>query len=360
MNLFETVITEEAKQRVLDCLNSERLSEGELVREFEKELEDQFGYTNCVAVNSASSALHLALLLSMVGDGDEVILPAQTFVATAMAVLWCGGKPIFADIDCDTGNISVDSVSKMITDKTKAVIAVSWGGNPTDLYQLEDVCKQHNLALIQDNAQALGAEYNGHPIDHFGDFSCFSFQAIKHVTTGDGGALMCRKKYQYDLAREWRWFGINRETDLLDETGERLYNLDSVGWKYHMNNLSAALGLGNLFWFVQRQQQRDNVAQYYDAYLPKTVRRTFRNKGSANWLYTILVDRRNDFIKAMAGRGIPTAAVHKGIDRNEVFGGYQDLPNQRFWDEHMVCLPIHHKLEEEDCEAVVKAVKKGW
>lgn len=353
IELFDTHITPEAERMVLAVLRSKRLSEGELVATFEKELERVFGYRNGVAVNSCTSALHLALILAGVKRGDEVILPAQTFVATGLAILYCEGIPVFADIDKNTGNISVDSVSRRITAKTKAVICVSWGGNPCDLYALEDICSHKGIKLIQDNAQALGAQYYERTITEFGDFSCFSFQAIKHITTGDGGLLVCRSDSDCERAKRLRWFGIDRQNDIPDATGERQYNLNEVGYKYHMNDYSAALGLGNLGDIQLRTLTRIAIAGYYDNNLGVTVERYY---GSANWLYTILVNNRNELIEKLKAKGISASVVHNGIDRHPIFNSKATLTNQRYWDESHVCIPCHSGMTLDDAKKVVNAI----
>lgn len=361
MEFFDTVITEQAKQNVMEVLNSRHLSEGVWVKRFEQELEKQFGYRNDVAVNSGTSALHLALLLAGVKQGDEVILPAQTFIATGMAILYCGAKPVFADIDKKTGNISVDSVSTKINERTKAIIAVSWGGNPCDLLGLQKQCFYNQLSLIQDNAQALGAEYYGKPISEWSDFSCFSFQAIKHLTTGDGGLLVCKDYNDAVFARLSRWFGIDRELDVPDETGERVYNIESrLGYKYHMNDYEAALGVGNLDGINGRLSDRHWVAGLYDEAIPEEYWTT-HYRGTSVWLYDLLVPRRSDFIRMMKSKGIPVSVVHVGIDRNTIFGGkVMENENQRYWDEHHICIPCHSSLTDEDVQQVIDAVRGGW
>lgn len=361
MNFFETTITEEAKQKVMECLGSGYVSEGKLVKEFEHELERMFGYVFGVAVNSGTSALHLALVLSGVRDGDEVILPAQTFVATGLAILYCGATPIFVDIDINTGNIDPSEISKKITPKTKAAISVAWGGNLPDLEELVTQCQRYGLKLIQDNAHALGVFYGTLPATAYGDFSCFSFQAIKQLTTGDGGLLVCKRYEDYKEAKKLRWFGIDREHDLSDETGERQYNLRQVGYKYHMNDYSAALGIGNLVGFQVRENRRQAIAIRYDQKLTlMSGCHTIIRENSSDWLYTILVDRRSDFIKMMKEKNIPVSVVHVGIDRNSIFGGKQNMPSQRYWDEHHICLPIYSALTGEDVEQVINAVLGGW
>lgn len=364
MEFFDTPITVAARAGVDLCLDSGRLSEGSVVRRFEKQIEQEFGMRNCVAVNSGTSALHLALILAGVGPGDEVILPAQTFVSTGLAVLYCGAKPVFADISMD-GNISVESVIYNISKKTKAIIAVSWGGNPCDLDDLAYLSSYHRLNLIQDNAHALGATYQGEALSECGDFSCYSFQAIKSLTTGDGGMLACWDGISREEARKLRWFGIDRENDQVDETGERNYNLTTLGYKYHMNDYAAALGLGNLHGFRTRQKRVKQIAGFYNEKISAICKGNeivFPNKkeGCSYWLYDVWVERRPDFLRAMRDRGVPVSVVHVGIDRNDILGGKQDLPIQRYWDEHHVCLPIHSSLTDEDVEKVINEIKKGW
>lgn len=357
MKFFDTPITIEAFGNMAHVLQSGFLSEGELVAELESELYIHFGYRRGVAVNSGTSALHLALVLAGVGRGDEVIIPAQTFVATGLAVLYCGAKPVFSDIQLKTGNINPERIIDRITSRTKAVICVSWGGNPCDLMGIQKLCNEHGLYLIQDNAQAFGATYLGESISGFGHFSCFSFQAIKHLTTGDGGLLTCKTEEHYEKARRLRWFGIDRENDFPDETGERQYNLEEIGYKYHMNNVAAALGLGNLHGVKDRLKRRRDIAKAYDEGIGDMG--TTRHIGSSNWLYTILVNRRKDFIRMMKSKDIPVSVVHNGIHKNKIFGRW-DLPVQRAWDEHHICLPINSSLTDEDVEQVINAVNGGW
>ncbi len=354
MNFFDTFIHPQAKANVRSVLDIGFLSEGEWVESFEDEIEAQFGYKNCVALNSCTSALHLALILAGVKPGDEVILPAQTFKATGDVIIQCGAKPVFADIERDTGNIHTDRVFEKITEKTKAIICVSWGGTPCRL----DNFFNCGLAIIQDNAHALGSTYAGEPIANFGDFSCFSFQAIKALTTGDGGMLTCKNSHDYYRARKLRWFDIDRENDKIGFDGERMYNSHEVGYKYHMNNLAAAIGLGNLHGVKERQAKRTEIAyRYNEAFGYSTLERT----GSSHWLYTQLVKERDNFIRMMRSKNIPVSVVHNGIDRNSIFGGIdRSLTNQRYWDEHHICLPCHSGLTDEDVQKVCDAVKGGW
>lgn len=359
MELFDAVITSEAKQKVLECLNSGYLSEGKLVKEFEQELEKTFGYNYGVAVNSGTSALHLVLHEIGIKAGDEVIIPSQTFIATGLAVLMCGGRVVFADIDIDTGNISVSDVEKKITYRTRAVIAVAWGGNPPDLDDLVSLCNSKNIYLIQDNAQALGATYKGTPVTKWGDFSCFSFQATKHLTTGDGGLIVARDRVDYEILKDLRWFGISRERDLPDVTGERQYTLHDLGFKYHMNDYAAALGIGNLRYAKSLIDYRRTVAKYYRKNI-KWGQYVERDYGCSYWIYDLLVRDRDEFLVTMRERGVPVSVVHQGIHTQPIFGWNRELSGQEYWDRHHVSLPCHPSMTWEDVEKVVDAVNAGW
>lgn len=336
-----------------------------MVKRFEEELSRQIGLSNPVAVNSGTSALHLGLVLAGVGAGDEVILPAQTFVATGLVVLMQGAKPIFADIQPMTGNIDPLSVRAKITEKTKAIMPVHWAGYPCDMDEINAIAHEFNLAVVEDAAHALGATYKGKPIGSVSRFTAFSFQAIKHLTTGDGGALCCLSEAEYHLARARRWFGIDRANSQPSILGERLYDISAIGYKSHMNDLAAAVGLGNLEDFPAQLARRCEIAASYRAEL-KNVRglellEAKAERRSACWVFTVLVERREDFIRALQTRGVPASVVHLRIDHNSVFGGIRPgLPGQEFFNERQVAIPLHAGLTDEEVELVINAVQSGW
>ena len=170
--------------------------------------------------------------------------------------------------------------------------------------------------------------------------------------------ISCYREFDYERAKKLRWFGIDREKDVVDETGERNYNLKEIGFKYHMSDYNAALGLGNLHGFEERQARVRLIAGYYSSQLSEYA--VVKRDGCSYWLYDLLVERRADFMRAMKDRGVPTSVVHVGIDRNDIFGGQKDLPIQRYWDEHHVCIPIHSSLTDEEVAQVVEGVKRGW
>lgn len=365
MNFFYTHISERAIDLAVETLRTTFVSEGKRVQEFEQRLSSDLGLINPVALNSATSALHLALVIAGVGPGDEVILPAQTFVATGLVILMCGAKPVFADIQLENGNINPVSIEEKITDRTKAIIPVHWGGYPCDLDEINALAKQHDLIVIEDAAHALGATYRGRAIGSISRFTAFSFQAIKHLTTGDGGALCCLDETDHKQARSKRWFGIDRANSKPSILGEREYDIAEIGFKYHMNDLGASVGLGNLADFPQRLARRRETAAVYRAALAhvKGIELLERqeDRESACWLFTMLVERREDFIHKLQSHRIPASVVHLRIDRNSVFAkSAANLPNQTVFNERQVSVPVHEGLTENEIETIVKTIESGW
>ncbi|TKS58504.1 MAG: hypothetical protein EWM72_02942 [Nitrospira sp.] len=365
IEFFDTHISNQAVTRVADVLRSTRLSEGKMVKDFETELSRQIGLRNPVALNSGTSALHLGLALSGVGPGDEVILPAQTFIATGLVILAQYAKPVFADIQLRTGNIDPESIRRKITERTKAIMPVHWAGYPCDMDEIHAIAKEFNLAIIEDAAHALGATYKGRRVGTISRFTAFSFQAIKHLTTGDGGALCCLLDDDHRRARSRRWFGIDREHSQVSVLGERDYNVREVGYKYHMNDLSAAVGLGNLGEFDVTLKRRQDIADLYRTQLRGVPGLRFLecrdDRRSACWLFTVLVENRLAFIKKLKAQGIPASVVHQRIDRNLVFGGKTPgLDQQTIFDDRQISIPLHSKLTDEDVDHIIRAIHQGW
>lgn len=363
--IFNTFIDQTALSHVKGVLDSTFLSEGTLVKEFENQLTHKLGLVNPVALNSGTSALHLALVLAHVGLGDEVILPAQTFVATGLVVLQQGAKVVFADIDYSTGNLSLATIKEKVTDKTKAIILVHWGGYPCDLDDINAFAKSQNIIVVEDAAHALGATYKDRVVGSISDYTCFSFQAIKHLTTGDGGAICSNdtKSYQDSFVR--RWFGIDRFNSQLSHLGERRYDIQDIGYKYHLNDYGAALGLANLSFFKNRLQARIEIANYYRINLQAIPGIDLFNytpdRQSAFWLFGFHVEKRDAFIAALKDKGIIASVVHLGIDHNSIFGGKNSsLENQRKFDDSQIHIPIHDEVTLEKAAYIVDVIKKGW
>lgn len=363
--MFNTYISPNAKLYIDEILKSKQISEGLVTKLFEEELSKTFNLSNLFTVNSGTSALHLALVLSRIRLRQEVLLSAQTFISTALAIMYVGAKPVFVDID-DKGNINPQDIRNKITKRTKAIIAIDWGGMPCQLDIISNIAKENNLVIIEDACQALGAIYKGRYIGQWSDFTCFSFQATKHVTSLDGGAVVCKDPNKYELGKKLRWFGIDREKDKPDILGERVYNLDKVGYKYHLNNLASAIGYSNLETIKQRLRYRRFLAKIYDDELQDIENVELPHKKeegikSSYWIYPILLPNnktRNRFIEQMNKNNLSCSVVHRGIDRNKIFGGIDNsLKNQREWDNRQIHLPIHEEIKPNDIIRISKIIR---
>lgn len=363
--IFQPSVPESVVQRVAATLRAGWLSEGKHVREFEDAFARKFSLPDALALNNGTAALHLAVLGAGVGTGDEVIIPAQTFVATATAILMAGGTPVFADIQHGGPNIDPADVERRITPRTKAIIVVHYGGYPCDMDEINAVAQKHGLKVIEDAAHALGASYRGRPVGALGDFAIFSFQAIKQLTTGDGGMLVCREAEAHQTAYRRRWFGIDRANRKPSPLGQPEWDITELGYKYHMNDVAAAMGLAQLEVFDAAQARRQMLNQLYRRELAKVPGLTLlveqADRVSGCWLFTIRVERRLEFIKALKSHGVDCAVWHQRIDHNSIFGGERpDLPNQARFNEEQASIPCRDTLTDAEAKAVLKAVQVGW
>lgn len=355
IKLFHTYISPQAKNYVNQVMDSGYLNQGKFVEQFESELKDRFDIHNLLTVNSCTSALHMAL--EHVGvRGREVILPAQTFIATGLAVIMAGGVPVFTDID-DNGNLDPEAVFSNITSKTACIIAVHWGGLPARVLDLPT-----SIPVIEDAAHALGATLNGIPVGNISEYTCFSFQAIKFLTTSDGGAIAYNNPLIGDDLRRMRWFGIDKATMQRTLQGDRDVSVEQVGFKYHMNDFCASMGLGNLCGIDLRLARRRNIANFYlsELFSVEKIRLpTLYHKVEPSWwLFTVRVEDRDSFITHMAQHDIECSVVDRRIDRNPVFGGLRDLPRQELFDQHQVSIPCHEGLNDDDVSRIVQAIKR--
>jgi perosamine synthetase len=219
--------------------------------------------------------------------------------------------------------------------------------------------------VIEDAAHALGATYKQKAIGSISDYTCFSFQAIKHLTTGDGGAVACKSTIDEEQAHIKRWFGIDRKNATTSILGERQYNVTEGGFKYHLNDFAAALGLANLEGFNDRLKKRQKLASIYNRELAKVPGiKLFKYKTdrqSAYWLYGFHVEKRDDFIRALKEKGITASVIHQRIDGNIVFGGIiKDLYAQETFDATQIHIPIHDRVTEDLANYVIEIIKNGW
>jgi len=250
---------------VNECLNDEYLTQGPRVAKFEHEVAEYCGAKYAVAVNSGTSALHAACYSAGIMAGDEAITSPVTFVASANCVLYCGGKPVFVDVQEKTANIDPLEINTKISEKTKAIIPVHYAGQPCDLPEIYRIAQDRNLIVIEDAAHALGAEYRGEKIGccSFSDMTILSFHPVKHITTGEGGMVLTNRKDLYDKLIMFRSHGITKRNVSDDFQGEWYYEMQFLGYNYRMTDIQASLGISQLKKLNRFINRRKEIANIY-------------------------------------------------------------------------------------------------
>lgn len=362
--LFHPHVPKNAEQEVARVLRSRWIGQGPRVAQFEKEFSTRFaGNGSSLAVGSGTDALHLAYILAGLQEGDEVITPAFTCTATTIPFLYMGVKFRFADVDPETLNINVNHVRQLVNEKTKAIVCVHYGGLPCDMDELIAIGNEHQIPVIEDAAHALGATYKGRSIGSISPFTIFSFQAIKHITTGDGGMLLIQDKELMPKAERIRWFGIDRSNK---QKGTWENDIYEVGYKYQMTDIGAAMGLCALTEFSEILEHRQKLFQTYRNGLKgasgiKLIGAEAADRTHAAWLCTALVEKRQEFSLKLREKKIESGQVHYRNDRYSILGGRRDdLPFMDSVEENYIVLPLHTKVTEEQVQYICEVVKSGW
>lgn len=258
-------IDEDDIKAVVETLRSDFLTTGPKVEEFEKCVADYVGAKYAVAISNGTAALHAACFAAGIGEGDEVITTPITFAASSNSALYCGGKPVFADIDPVTYNIDPEDIRRKITERTKAIVAVHYTGQPCDMDSIHKIAKEHNLIVIEDAAHALGAEYKGNKIGSMSDMTTFSFHPVKHITTAEGGMIMTNNKELFDKLILFRTHGITRDPKLLSrDEGSWYYEQIDLGYNYRITDIQCALGISQMRRLDDFVAKRREIAKRYD------------------------------------------------------------------------------------------------
>lgn len=264
--VLQPSIGQEEIDAVVEVLKSGWLGLGPKTEQFENEFADYVGSRFMVALNSGTAALHLALDILGIGPGDEVIVPTMTFISTVHAVSYVGATPVFADVEKDTLNISVEDIERKITDKTKAIIVVHMAGHPCDMDAIHQLALSKGIKVVEDAAHASGASYKGRLIGSISEMTCFSFHAVKNLTCGEGGGITCNQEWMARKLREKRWVGITKDTWIRSSSNKVYawkYFVENIGYKYHMNDIHAALGIVQLRRLSQLNGRRREIARRY-------------------------------------------------------------------------------------------------
>jgi len=305
-----------------EVLYSGMIAEGESVYRFEKEFSTMFELENGLSFSSGTAALHASLVLAGVELGDEVISTSMTAEPTNLSILHVGGVPVFADVDVRSGNILPESIGEKITSRTKAILIVHYAGVPVRMREVMELANQHGIPVIEDCAHALGARYGGQSVGTIGDYAIFSFQAIKHLTTVDGGFLVMRDAEQLDRAKRFRWFGMGKGVarDQVDIT--------DIGYKYNMNNVAAVIGLKQLERIQDRIAIHQENGRYFDqeiAKIPGLDVPFFDAEAEPSyWLYTVLSDDSNEIERKLKNIGVMASKLHRPNHLHSIFKPFAD------------------------------------
>jgi perosamine synthetase len=358
---------------VADVLRSDWLTTGPKVAEFERAIAAVAGTKESVAVSSGTAALHMAMYALGVRSGDEVIVPAITFAASANCVAYLGGTPVFADVDPDTLLIDPNEVEANITAKTKAVIAVDYAGQPCQYDRLQSIAGKHSLTLVDDACHAIGGRYKNRPVGSLATLSAFSFHPVKHVTTGEGGAITTDDDALAGRMRLFRNHGISTDFRQRETAGSWVYNMVDLGFNYRLTDIQCALGITQLAKLPQSIARRQAIAASYDAAFdklaglrPLAVR---KDVSHAYHLYVIQLELeklrvdRGQIFRALRAEGIGVNVHYRPVHlhpyyRTRFGTGPGDFPRAEAAYERLLSLPMFPSMTDDDAQDVVRAVKK--
>lgn len=355
-------------QAVVDVLQSDFLTTGPKIAEFEQTVADYVGAKYAVAISNGTSALHAACFAAGIGPGDEVITTPLTFAASANCVLYCGGTPVFADVDPKTYNIDPEDIQRKITDRTKAIIAVHLAGQPCDMGAIHSIAREHGLIVIEDGAHALGSVYKGKKVGSMSDMTTFSFHPVKPITTGEGGMIVTDNEDFYKKMILFRSHGITRDDSMMTRNdGPWFYQQFDLGYNYRITDIQCALGcsqMKKLDRFLARR--KEIVARYNEAFADcdNIITPYQLSDTESGWhLYIVQVkncDRRQVF-EAMREKGIGVNVHYIPVYMHPYYQehGYENVhcANAEEIYSHIISLPLYPGLTSEQQDYVIDTLK---
>jgi dTDP-4-amino-4,6-dideoxygalactose transaminase len=379
--LFKVFMSPDVIEPLNKVLLSGQLTQGKQVEAFESKLKEYLQNPYVLTLNSATAGLTLALRLLKNKDAlpnwpgfndkeDIVLAPALTCFATTAAVLANNVKIRWLDVDLETANIYLEDVKNKLNEKTKVIYLVHWGGNPVDLDELDKICEQHREnygfkpVVVEDCAHSFGAEYNGKKLGSNKNICVFSLQAIKHLTTGDGGIITLPTANLYERCKLLRWYGINRDKRNYKGKDFRLENdILEYGYKFHMNDINATIGLYNLPHIDELLRKNRVNGKYLDVHLKDysgiKLMKNNQKCNSAYWLYTIRIlnGKKQEFMDKMKDAGIMTSQVHNRNDINSCVKEFEEeLPNLDILENELVCIPVGWWLTFKDLNYIITKI----
>lgn len=369
VEFYKHNITDREISDLKRVLNSIFLTTGREVERFENDFSKYLGVKHTVGVTSATAGLHLALLASNIGPGDEVITTPMSFCATSNSVIMTGAEPVFVDVEPETGNINADKIERAITKRTKAIIPVHLYGLICDMKKIKKIAKKHKLIIIEDCAHCIEGERDGVRPGMLGDYGVFSFYATKSITSGEGGAITVHKKEDEILLKKLRSHGITREAS--DRYGKDYvhWDMDVMGWKYNMFNIQASLLLNQLKLIEKRWLIRERICRKYEkAFLDNPYLdfpKVHKSMKSARHLFTVWVDpkKRDRILHELNKKGIQVAVNYRAIHLLKYYSekyGYKagDFPCAEKIGSSTITLPLYPKLTSKEVDYIIKSVNE--
>jgi len=361
--LFKVFMPKGVDKAILDTLHSGYIAEGARVKEFTAKIASFIGNPYVVLVSSGTMALTVAYELAGIGQGDEVISTPLTCIATNTPLVQLGAKIVWADCEPQTGMIDPKKLEKLITKKTKAIVVLHKDGDLAKMDEILKIAKKHNLKVIEDAAHAFGAKYKGKMIGNVGDYTCFSFQAIKHLTTGDGGAVVVKSEADYKKAKKFKWFGLDKE-EPHQHKNIWMDDVKIVGYKGNMNDLSASIGLSQIKYTKKIVEKFHKNGELYNKLLKEIKGVELIERDSQNypvyWVYTLLVENRDKVMKALEEEGIASSVVHPRNDIYSIFKNFKrDLPGVDYYAARELSIPCGWWVTEKDIQNIVNVIKRS-
>ncbi|MFZ0035301.1 MAG: UDP-4-amino-4,6-dideoxy-N-acetyl-beta-L-altrosamine transaminase [Sedimentisphaerales bacterium] len=362
-------------QAVVEALQSDFLTQGLKVREFEKSLAEYCGAKYAASFSSGTAALHGAYFAANIGNGDEVIIPPITFLATANAALFLGGRTVFVDIEADTGNIDVRSVEPVITSKTKAIVPVHFAGHPAEMESIAGIAKKYNLIVIEDACHALGAKYKSTIIGDckYSDMAVFSFHPVKSITTGEGGAVLTNNKEYYERLVVFRHHGITKDKSSFvnkdEDSGQWYYEMQHLGYNYRLTDIQCALGISQLKKLDRFIQKRKQIVNTYNiAFKGNPFFDLPAEKSGVESAWHLYAVRLKDAYKRMKPKIFEELRLRRlGVQVHYIpvhlqpyyqqLGYSRDLcPKAKDFYERQISIPIYPAMSDEDVEYVISSL----